>query len=41
MLQLFLNDVFKAKKKFLAQPLSFLCSIGISAPNQSSSFPPL
>ena len=38
-LQFFKNDVFEAK--ILAQPVTFLCSIGISAPNPSSGFPHL
>ena len=41
MLQFEKNDVFKAKKKILAQPVTFLCSIRISAPNPSSGFPHL
>ena len=41
MLQFFKIDVFKAKKKILAQPVTFLCSFGISAPNPSSGFPHL
>ena len=31
----------ETEKKILAQPVTFLCSIEISAPNPSSGFPPL
>ena len=32
---------FFKRKKIIVQPVTFLCSIGISAPNPASGFPPL